>query len=245
MISFSLDQLQQLTSAAPGVSFTQVQQQLHLQYLPEEVTVPSVPVLESPQTIASLRIGSAQYTNSRAWNSAWLTQFESNIQAGVVRRQTRYRSLSADLAHVVTAEGLALVSATLQPVITPTGQDTTTIIELAPQRGAQGEPGPGVILVSVNEVGNLIVTYEDQSTTDAGYVIGPPPTLVAGSVTAVDYGLGAAVTVTETAAGEYTLDFVTERGNFITNNLQLTGTLTLNNRKVALVPDVVALGLAF
>jgi hypothetical protein len=243
MISFSLDQLQQLTSAAAGVSFTQVQQQLHLQYLPEEVTVPSVPVVESPQTIASLRIGSAQYTNSRAWNSAWLTQFESNIQAGVVRRQTRYRSLSADLAHVVTAEGLALVSATLQPVITPTGQDTTTIIELAPQRGAQGEPGPGVIAVSVNELGNLIVTYEDQSTTDAGYVIGPPPVITTGPTTTVDYGEGSSVTVTNPVPGTYNLAFTVERSD--PTNPTLTGVGTLNGRRIATQPDVIAFNLAF
>lgn len=243
MITFSLDQLQQLTLAAPGVSFTQVQQQLHLQYLPEEVTVPSVPVVESPQTIASLRIGSEQYTNSRAWNSAWLTQFESNIQAGVVRRQTRYLSLSADLAHVVTAQGLALVSATLQPVITPTGQDTTTIIELAPQQGAQGEPGPGVILVSVNEVGNLIVTYEDQSTTDAGYVIGPPPVITTGPTTTVDYGEGSSVTVTNPVPGTYNLAFTVERSD--PTNPTLTGVGTLNGRRIATQPDVIAFNLAF
>ena len=242
MITFSLDQLQQLTSAA-AVSFTQVQQQLHLQYLPEEVVVPSVPVLAPPQTIASLRIGPTQYTNSRAWNSAWLTQFESNIQAGVVRRQTRYNSLSADLAHVVTAEGLALVSVTTQPVVTPTGQDTTTIIELAPQRGAQGEPGPGVILVSVNEVGNLIVTYEDQSTTDAGYVIGPPPVITVGATTTVNYGVGSSVTVTNPSPGEYQLSFTVERSD--PTNPTLLGVGTLNGRRIATQPDVIAFNLAF
>ena len=240
MISFSLDQLQQLTLAAPGVSFTQVQQQLHLQYLPEEVTVPSVPVVESPQTIASLRIGSTQYTNSRAWNSAWLAQFELNIQAGIARRQTRYNTITADLAHVVTANGDALFTATLQPVVTPTGQDTTTIIELAPQRGAQGEPGPGVIDLTVNELGNLIVTYEDQTTTDAGHVI---PVIVTGPTSTVDYGVGSSVTVSNTGPSTFQLSFTVERSD--PQNPTLTGVGTLNGERIATEPKVFALGLAF
>jgi len=243
MITFSLDLLQQLTLAAPGVSFTAVQQQLHIKYLPEEVTVPSVPVVESPQTIASLRIGSTQYTNSRAWNSAWLAQFELNIQAGIARRQTRYNTITADLAHVVTAAGDALVSATLQPVITPTGQDTTTIIELAPQRGEQGEPGPGVIDLSVNELGNLIVTYEDQHTSDAGYVIGPPPVITVGSTSTVNYGVGSSVSVSNPSPGTYNLAFTVERSD--PQNPTLVGVGTLNGQRIATEPQVFALGLAF
>jgi len=245
MIQFTLAELQQLISADPGSSLTDVQQSLNVRYLPSEVTAPSVPTLESPQSIRTLTLGNKTYTNSREWSSAWLSQFESNIQQGLVRRQTRYNLLTIDKSHVVCADGSELVTAVTQPTVTPTGKDTTTIVELAPQRGPQGEPGPGVILVSVNEVGNLIVTYEDQHTTDAGYVIGPPPTLVAGSVTAVDYGLGASVSVTEVGYGEYRLDFVTERGNFITNNLALTGTLTLNGLQVATQRDLLALGIAF
>jgi len=243
MITFSLDQLQQLTAAAPGVSFTAVQQQLHIKYLPQEVVVPSVPVLESPQGIASLRIGAAEYTNARAWTSAWLAQFESNIQAGVARRQTRYNSITVDLAHVVSAQGLALTTVALQPVVTPTGQDTTTIIELAPQRGEQGEPGPGVIDLSVNAQGNLIVTYEDQSTSDAGYVIGPPPVITVGATSTVNYGAGSSVTVTNPSPGTYNLAFTVERSD--PQNPTLTGVGTLNGQRLATEPQVFALGLAF
>ena len=240
MITFSLDQLQQLTAAAPGVSFTAVQQQLHLKYLAEEVTVPSVPVLESPQSIASLRIGARQYTSSRDWPRAWLAQFELNIQAGIARRQTRYNTITADLAHVVSAEGLALTTVSLQPVVTPTGQDTTTIIELAPQRGQQGEPGPGVIDLTVNELGNLIVTYEDQSTTDAGHVI---PVIVTGPTSTVDYGVGSSVAVINTGPSTFQLSFTVERSD--PHNPTLTGVGTLNGERIATEPRVFALGLAF
>lgn len=245
MIQFTLAELQQLIACDPSSSLTDVQQSLNVRYLPSEVTAPSVPTLSLPQRIRTMTLGNTTYSNSREWNTAWLSQFESNIQQGLIRRQTRYNTPAVDKANVVCADGSELATAVTQPTVTPSGKDTTTIIELAPQRGAQGEPGPGVILVSVNEQGNLIVTYEDQSTTDAGYVIGPPPTLVAGSVTAVDYGLGAAVSVTEVGAGEYRLDFVTERGNFITDNLALTGTLTLNGLQVATQRDTLALGIAF
>jgi hypothetical protein len=240
MITFSLDQLQQLTAAAPGVAFTAVQQQLHLKYLAEEVTVPSVPVLESPQSIASLRIGARQYTSSRDWPRAWLAQFELNIQAGIARRQTRYNTITADLAHVVSAEGLALTTVSLQPVVTPTGQDTTTIIELAPQRGQQGEPGPGVIDLTVNELGNLIVTYEDQSTTDAGHVI---PVIVTGPTSTVDYGVGSSVAVINTGPSTFQLSFTVERSD--PHNPTLTGVGTLNGERIATEPRVFALGLAF
>ena len=243
MITFSLDQLQQLTAAAPGDNFTAVQQQLHIKYLAEEVVVPSVPVVESPQTIASLRIGTAQYTSSRDWPRAWLAQFELNIQAGVARRQTRYNTITADLAHVVTADGVALFTATLQPVVTPTGQDTTTIIELAPQRGEQGEPGPGVIDLSVNEMGNLIVTYEDQHTSDAGYVIGPPPVITVGSTSTVNYGVGSSVSVSNPSPGTYNLAFTVERSD--PQNPTLVGVGTLNGERIATEPQVFALGLAF
>jgi hypothetical protein len=240
MITFSLDLLQQLIAAAPGASLTSVQQQLHLKYLPEEVITPSIPVIESPQTIASIRIGSTQYTSSRDWPRAWLAQFESNIQSGLVRRQTRYNSITVDLAHVVTANGDALTTEALQPVITPTGQDTTTIIELAPQRGEQGEPGPGVIDLTVNELGNLIVTYEDQTTTDAGHVI---PVIVTGPTTTVDYGVGSSVTVINTGPSTFQLSFTVERSD--PQNPTLTGVGTLNGEPLATEPKVFALGLAF
>jgi len=240
MITFSLDQLQQLIAAAPGVSLTSVQQQLHLHYSPEEVVTPSIPVIESPQSIASIRIGGVQYTSSRDWPRAWLAQFELNIQAGLARRQTRYNTIMADLAHVVTSQGDALTTATLQPVVTATGQDTTTIIELAPQRGLQGEPGAGVIDLSVNELGNLIVTYEDQSTTDAGHVI---PVIVTGPTTTVDYGVGSSVTVINTGPSTFQLSFTVERSD--PQNPTLTGVGTLNGERLATEPRVFALGLAF
>jgi len=243
MITFSLALLQQLIAAAPTASLTAVQQQLHLRYTADEVATPTPPVLAAPQTIATLRIGSQLYVERTQWTRAWLAQFESNVQAGLVRRQTRYTALAADLAHVVTAAGDALEATLVQPEITPTGQDTTTIIELAPQRGAQGEPGPGVIDLSVDGQGHLIITYEDQHTSDAGYVIGPPPVVTVAATSTVDYGQGSSVAVTNPSPGEYQLAFTVERSD--PHNPSLTGVGTLNGQRIATEPWVFALGLAF
>lgn len=243
MIQFTLAELQQLIADDPGSSLTDVQQRLHLSYSGVEVTTPAPPQLTLPQTIKTLTIGSDRYTTVNSWRTAWLREFESNIQQGLVRRQSRYVTVAVAKANVRTARGNSLETVTVQPSITPTNRDTTTIVELEPQRGAQGEPGPGVILVSVNEVGNLIVTYEDQSTTDAGYVIGPPPVITTGPTTTVDYGEGSSVTVTNPGPGTYNLAFTVERSD--PTNPTLLGVGTLNGRRIATQPDVIAFNLAF
>jgi hypothetical protein len=246
-ITFSPAELTELVRAG-AESVTAAQQVLQLVFDSSEVTAPTPPVLQLPQRIGTLAIDNVTYRDPQSWRGAWLAQFETNVRLGIAERARFYTEVEILKArNVVTAQGLPLTAGTTQPVITPSPSPDNPgdILYVTGPKGDQGEPGPGVILVSVNEVGNLIVTYEDQTTTDAGYVIGPPPTVIAGGVTAVDYGLGASVTVTEVGYGEYRLDFVTERGNFITDNLALTGTLTLNGQQVAIQRDVVALGLAF
>jgi hypothetical protein len=186
-------------------------------------------------TVQSIWIGGQRYVGVGAWTRRWLEVAESNRRSGLRIGSGRPPTVTA--VNIATARGRRLTdTASVNTVINRTTAplQVNTVIT-SPQllikgdpgtqgitgargpqglqgqqgiQGIKGDTGVGIQTLSVNGQGNLIVSLDNSSTVNAGYVVGPAPELSIGSVTT---GATSAVTITGGPVA-WTLDFVLERG---------------------------------
>jgi len=244
-----------------GVNQTISLNQIALYYEANEILYQLPPQAQlGSSTVTAVWLARQKYTTVDTWTRAWQSLAEQQRNQGKIIIQGRPALVTA--VNLATAQGRRLVTevqiSTADPTVsTVTEQIITTgnpTLVQGPQgaQGVQGPQGVGINSVSVDPQQNLIVSLTSGVSVNAGPVPPSDVQLAVGSTTSVPWGTGSAVSITENALNDYTLDFQLERGEPQTENLNITGSLTVQGQQVAVISDVgrlrrdfTAFGLAF